>query len=979
MISSAVDQNGWYSDRQGAYLYKTVTGNFVIEVSARVGRADDVNAQPSGTFKEAGIIIHNPAGPVRQNGSATTAVSAVGQQNWVMYNIGQQVFQPGRQAKTTRSGTPDTLSTLYFTDTAGGVRSGRIRVCRVGSTIYFYHWLDNETGWAEEVFESTTGIEGNGRMLATPGISSNAVGNPIRFVRTDFPSTLQVGLIAGNWDSPFNGRSDFDYARFATVSAQSDCTLDLPAATAGASSSAPLPVVPSFGDEFSDASTLSQWLNRQTVEGTANQISSLTINTTVPGSLTLIPSQNVAWYNTSLGSFLYKNISGDFVVTTHVSAHALNSTTQAPSQISNAAGLLVRVPGTASTNQNWITNNVGLHAGSIVGVTNVNTVNSISDPVVAQQASYATALRICRIGSTIRTYLSQDNEQTWVETNVVTRADFSTIVQVGLMAVAASSPADIRADFDYIRAGVPSNQADCTGVISPASSSGGSSPTSSPTPSPTPAASVTAISGYGDEFTDSNTLSQWSNRQTIEGTGAQIATWDINMTSPGNMALAPAGGNVAWYNTSVGPFIYKNITGDFVVSTQVSAHSLTSLSQASGQQYNAAGLLVRNPSSASGIQNWVTNNVGTADPGVVGTTNLSTVNGATNAVIAQQGPFSATLRICRIGSTIRTYVSADSGQTWTLSNTISRTDFPTTLQVGMMVVAAAGSNDMRADFSFIRAGTPTSVSDCIGTLAPAVTVAPPPPALSPSPTPSPTPTPSPSSQTLTSVAGYSDDFSSASTLTNWSNRQTVEGSANQIATWNINSTLGGNMVLVPSSNNIAWYSASVGPFIYKDITGNFVVSTRLSAHSVGNPQSAPGSIYNAAGLLARDPASAGSANQNWVELALGNHFSANGLANLNTINSGDASITPVAGSTINVSLRLCRVGSTFQAYISTDNEQTWSLRDTFTRADLPNTLQVGMSVVAANANGIPDIQADFDYIRGAVPTSVADCTATISV
>lgn len=991
-VAAPFTNNGWYGDNQGPFVYKNVTGNFVIEVYAREGRTDDITAQPSGTFKQVGIVIKNPSSPARQSGTATTLVTPAGQQNWIMYNMGMLATQFGREVKTTRVGSPESLSTLYMNNNPAGVRSARMRVCRVGTNFYFYYQFDGQTDWTEEVIQSSTVVIGNGSSIPTPGVSSNSPGTLLRFIRTDLPQTVQVGLIASNWDSPFNGRADFDYARFSTVSAQSDCVRDLPAAGTGANPSptpaAALPAIPSFGDEFTDASTLSNWSNRQTVEATSNQISSLTINTTVPGSMTITPLQNVGWYNTSVGPFIYKNIAGDFVVTTQVSAHALNSTSQAPSQISNAAGLLVRVPGTTGNNQNWLTNNVGFHVGGITGATNLNTANGVSDPVVAQSGPYVMALRICRIGSTIRTFISTDAEQTWTQTNTVTRSDFPNIVQVGLMAVAASTPADIRADFDYIRAATPSSAADCTGLIAPAVSSGGTSPSPSPTPttpSPSPVASVSAISGFGDEFADSNTLSQWSNRQTVEGTGAQIATWDINMSSSGNMALAPAGGNVAWYNTSVGPFIYKNITGDFVVSTQVSAHSLSSLSQAPGQQYNAAGLLIRNPAGASGIQNWVTNNVGSHDPGIVGTTNLSTVNGTSNAVVAQTGSFAAALRICRIGSTVRTYVSNDNEQTWTLTNTISRTDLPTTLQVGMMAVAAAGSNDMRADFSYIRAGTPASVSDCIGTLAPAVTIAPSPSPTptSPSPSPSPNPTtpnpsPNPSSQTLTPIAGYSDDFSNAATLSNWLNRQVIEGSNNQIATWNINSIVSGNMVLVPSSGNIAWYQTSVGPFIYKNVTGNFVVSTRLSAHSVNNTQNPPGNVYNAAGLLVRDPASAGTSNQNWIEMALGNHWTVTGLVNLSTVNSAESPFNPVAGTTLNVSLRLCRIGSVFTMYISTDNEQTWTLRDTFTRTDLPNTLQVGMSLAAANANGNPDIQADYDYIRGAIPTSSSDCTASIT-
>ena len=66
---------------------------------------------------------------------------------------------------------------------------------------------------------------GNGSGEATPGVT---VGGVIRFDRPDLPATLQVGLLAGNWASPYETRSEFDYARFAPATSLSDCTRPLP-------------------------------------------------------------------------------------------------------------------------------------------------------------------------------------------------------------------------------------------------------------------------------------------------------------------------------------------------------------------------------------------------------------------------------------------------------------------------------------------------------------------------------------------------------------------------------------------------------------------------------------------------------------------------------------------------------------------------------------------------------------------------------
>src|SRR5437762_2744931 len=40
-IPVAMNYNTWYSDNVGVYLYKTVTGDFVVETAVRVGRRSD--------------------------------------------------------------------------------------------------------------------------------------------------------------------------------------------------------------------------------------------------------------------------------------------------------------------------------------------------------------------------------------------------------------------------------------------------------------------------------------------------------------------------------------------------------------------------------------------------------------------------------------------------------------------------------------------------------------------------------------------------------------------------------------------------------------------------------------------------------------------------------------------------------------------------------------------------------------------------
>lgn len=208
----SVDQTHWFSDQHGPLLYKLVSGNFVVETDVRVGRQSDVLQAPRGQFSAGGFVLRDPQ-----------SVAPRGER-WVMYNVGYQVSGPAREAKTTRPGNPASLSTLYLMD-SGGVLSGRLRVCRLGSMLHFFHQLTGEAAWVEEAYTAGTTPMGNGTGDATPGVVNGGV---IRFDRPDLPSTLQVGVLAGNWAAPYETRAEFEYVRFATASTLADCTRPLP-------------------------------------------------------------------------------------------------------------------------------------------------------------------------------------------------------------------------------------------------------------------------------------------------------------------------------------------------------------------------------------------------------------------------------------------------------------------------------------------------------------------------------------------------------------------------------------------------------------------------------------------------------------------------------------------------------------------------------------------------------------------------------
>ncbi len=203
-----VQHTHWYSDSHGPLLYLPVTGDFVAETDVVVGRRTNVTLAPQGTFSAGGLVVRDPAS------------SAPSNESWVMYNVGMQTGAAAREAKTTRKGAPDSLSTLYLIPTGGGL-TAKLRICRIGSSFRFFHRMPNESAFVEEAYGNGTTPQGNGAGEATPGVVPNGT---IAFTRPDLPSTLQVGLIAGHWEQTLETRAEFDYLRIKPAPSASACT-----------------------------------------------------------------------------------------------------------------------------------------------------------------------------------------------------------------------------------------------------------------------------------------------------------------------------------------------------------------------------------------------------------------------------------------------------------------------------------------------------------------------------------------------------------------------------------------------------------------------------------------------------------------------------------------------------------------------------------------------------------------------------------
>ncbi|GHC45811.1 hypothetical protein [Roseibacillus persicicus] len=105
------------------------------------------------------------------------------------------------------------------------------------------------------------------------------------------------------------------------------------------------------------------------------------------------------------------------------------------------------------------------------------------------------------------------------------------------------------------------------------------------------------------------------------------------------------------------------------------------------------------------------------------------------------------------------------------------------------------------------------------------------------------------------LAPLSDEFNNASTWQNWSDLAEVEGwQAPSYETADINTSEAGRFHIVPASNT--WFGHLRGLLFFKEVTGDFVVTTRLrvlSRHNTEDPNEIPNRSFSLTGILVHGP------------------------------------------------------------------------------------------------------------------------------
>ncbi|MGH7461276.1 MAG: nuclear transport factor 2 family protein, partial [Longimicrobiales bacterium] len=236
------------------------------------------------------------------------------------------------------------------------------------------------------------------------------------------------------------------------------------------------------------------------------------------------------------------------------------------------------------------------------------------------------------------------------------------------------------------------------------------------------------------------------------------------------------------------------------------------------------------------------------------------------------------------------------------------------------------------------------------------------------------------------LSSLSDEFDNAARRGEWTQHHEVEGWSNKLRRSEIGAS--GTLVLEPHTS--IWYFDYTGPFQYKEIEGDFMVTTRLRV--TGTSADYPQSVFSMAGLMVRRPRPDvpftsddkwPKDRENYIFVITGTTDSA-GVAILETKSAVRSSPLvkhyPLAQKGW-LELRIVRLSRSLIVLYRPDGGD-WIVHERFYRPDLPAKVQVGM--VASSdfttieqkhwyrpweynrnviADGKADLRAEFDWVR----------------
>ena len=204
----------------------------------------------------------------------------------------------------------------------------------------------------------------------------------------------------------------------------------------------------------------------------------------------------------------------------------------------------------------------------------------------------------------------------------------------------------------------------------------------------------------------------------------------------------------------------------------------------------------------------------------------------------------------------------------------------------------------------------------------------------------------------------SDEFDGAA-LTGWN---VLRGDDQGDGVDHAISVVDGALVLQPRVS--WWVDDHEALYVWKPVAGDFVATTRVQV--TGTKSEQPDSDWTLSGILVRNPSSTHE-RENWVSLRTG--FVHGDWVYERKTTVGSHSVLVLSASQEGwVDLRIARVGARF-FLLRRNAAGRWSLFWTYTRPDLPKTLQVGLDAFTGFEAPRGDLVSHVDWFHFA-PTGV---------
>jgi hypothetical protein len=198
-----------------------------------------------------------------------------------------------------------------------------------------------------------------------------------------------------------------------------------------------------------------------------------------------------------------------------------------------------------------------------------------------------------------------------------------------------------------------------------------------------------------DEFDHAPSLANWSRINVVEGWNAnQLQLLDVDTTVSGALVMRPW--TSTWYQNWRGEMTFKNVTGDFAFTIDVTATGGdgSGLPEAA---FSLGGAMIRTPLGITspaqwnpGHENYVFLSVGygfgsgPCSPGEGAHLEVkTTVNSNSDLCITPTSVSSAEIQIAKIGAAVICLYRSPGGA-WQVHRRYARPDMPATLQVGMV-------------------------------------------------------------------------------------------------------------------------------------------------------------------------------------------------------------------------------------------------------------------------------------------------------